>query len=271
MELLRGTRHTYDVGRAVAATPAHGLYLAREVGSGATCLLQIANDRAANGGLARTAYILDVLATASQGYDQQYSQAHGKRLHYDRLFPAKLESFESSQLNKRRVNALMFVDVTSVPDLHPLAKLLYKDRVILDLKTGAWVMGRLLKLLAFTHVQGVEVRAISPNNILLDAEQHFAIVLDWTSALMHQAKVTSAGARHDIECAARTVLASCDLLDNVPYDAGSGEHRYVQLLQGFARGSHDNAVVAHRQFYDLLNEIWPVEFHPFTTLPQPRH
>lgn len=123
MELLRGTRHTYDVGRAVAATHTHGLYLAREVESGTTCLLQIANDRTANGGLARTAYILDVLAEASQGYDQEYYQTHGKRLHYDRLFPAKLESFEADQLGNRRVNALTFVDVTSVPDLHPLAKL----------------------------------------------------------------------------------------------------------------------------------------------------
>lgn len=269
MDLLNGVRYSYEVGRVVAVTAAYQLCLASEVTSGTPCLLQVASERLHNGGLARAAYILDLFADASRGYDEEYGRLHdGKRLHYDRLFPARVESFEAAELGKRRVNALTFTDVTSVAALLPLANVLQKDRLVLDLKTGAWVMGRLLKLLGFTHEQGVAIRTLGPNNILLDTDQHFAIVLDWTSALMFQEEVDRDAVRHDIACAARTVLVSNGLWGgNVPYSLTADEQRYIGLLQSFARGSSTDAVKAHRQFYDLLNKIWPVEFHPFTTMP----
>lgn len=268
MMYLRGNQHAYEVGQLVAATVAYRLYLAKEVESNAWRLLQVAHDLQSNGGLSRAAYILDMLQDASHTYDLEYGAKYkGKHLHYDRLFPQRVETFVSEEQGNRRFNVLAFTDVSDVPSLLPLSNLRVKDRAIIDLKTGAWVMGRLLKLLSFTHQQGIAIRSLRPNNILLDKDQHFAIVLDWTTALVFQSNVSREAAGADIVRAAETVLTSYGATAHgLPYQLTDDEERYISFLRDLADGSNSDANKAHAQFYDLVREIWDADFHPFTTL-----
>ena len=267
--ILEGVNHAYRIEHLIATATNYQLYLAQEVESGTWCVVQVSHDLASNGGLSRAAFILGQLAQSSRTYDEAYGADHdGKRLHYDRLFPSVIESFTSESQGKRRVNVLSFTDVANVPGLLPLSNLRTKDRVLLDLKTGAWVMGRLLKLLGFAHEQGIAIRSLRSNNILIDKDQHFAIVLDWTTALVFQETVDRAIAATDIAHAAQAVMASYGATAHgLPYSYSDSEARYVDLLRDFADGGETDAVRADARFYGLVREIWNVEFYPFTTLP----
>lgn len=268
--ILQGVKNAYEVGSRVAITDTYRLYLAKDVGTGTGCLLQVAKGFEQNGGLSRASFILDELADMSRHYDELYAKMHdGKHLHYDRLFPQKVESFVAEEQANRRVNILALTDVDNINRLLPLSNLLTKDRVILDLKSGAWIMGRLLKLLDFVHPLGIALRSLRSNNVLLEPDQHFAIVLDWTKAFVFQTVVSPEVATTDIACAARAVLASCGIPEQgqLPYMLGDGEDQYVGLLRDFANASESDARQAHAQFYQICHQVWGVEFHPFTTLP----
>lgn len=262
-------QRSYQVGQLIAATASYRLYLAKEQETGEWRLLQVARDLQSNGGLSRSAYILDMFRDISRDYDTAYGKTHeGKHLHYDRLFPRKIESFASEEQGGRRINILAFTDVSDVPSLLPLSNLRDKDRVYIDLKTGAWILGRLLKLLGFAHEQGVAVRSLRTNNILLDKDQHFAVVLDWTAALVFPSSISREAASADIVRAAEAVLVSYGTTSHgLPYTLSDDEARYIDLLRDFADGSENDATRAHTRFYQLVREIWDTEFHPFTTLP----
>ncbi|QQS21486.1 hypothetical protein IPM09_03090 [Candidatus Saccharibacteria bacterium] len=266
--VITGTKSPYTVIAPLAHTTSHRLYICKD-GTGNLRLLQIAVTRGANGGLGRGAYILGQLTAESQRLDTLYATKHdGKHLHYDRLFPELVESFVSPTQDKRRVNILAFTDVTDVASLVPFSNLRTRDQVRLDLKTSAWVMGRLLKLQTFVHAQGVGIRAIRSDNILLDPSKHFAIVLDWSSARMYQQAIEREGAMSDIASAASAVMASIGGTSHgVSYELDEAEVRYVALLRQLGDGAVTDAITAHSQFYELVRDIWPNEFHPFTTLP----
>lgn len=269
--ILEGVKNAYEVGRLVAAAKTYRLYLAKEV-EGSWCLLQIARTLEFNGGLSRAVFILEELADTSRRYDELYTKKNeGKHLHYDRLFPLVMESFASKAQGNRRVNVLSFTDVDDARVLLPLSNLRTKDRVILDLKSGAWVMGRLLKLLDFTHPLGIAVRSLGPKNILLETSKHFAIVLDWTDAFMFQGEVNSEVASADIARAASAVLTSCGVPDQgaPPFQLEEGEDRYLHLMRRFADGRVSSAEEAHTRFYQTCHEVLGTGFHPFTTLPLP--
>lgn len=270
--ILEGVTHAYKVVRVLAVTKTYKLHFAQEVESGVWCVLQVASNRESNGGLERAAFVLDELAATSRRYDELYAPEHeGKRLHYDRLFPKKVESFVSEEQGKRRVNVLSFSDVSDARKLAPLSYPITKDRVILDLKSGAWVMGRLLKLLDFTHPLGIAVRTLGPNNILLERDKHYAIVLDWTDAFMFQGVVSAETAAADISRAAEAVLESCGVPDQgaPPFALEDGEDRYLAMMRGFANGQIDNAYDAHSLFYTTCHEALGNGFHPFTVRPLP--
>lgn len=234
--VITGKKSPYTVIALLAHTASHRIYICKDA-AGNLRLLQIAATREANGGLGRGAYVLMQLTTESQRLDGLYSAKHdGKHLHYDRLFPELVESFVCAEQDNRRVNILAFTDVADVAGLVPLSSLRTRDQVRIDLKTSAWILGRLLKLLTFVHAQGVAVRTIRSDNILLDTGKHFAIVLDWSSARVYQQAIEREGSVADIASAASAVMASIGGTSHgVPYELSEAEARYVTLL-GLATG-----------------------------------
>lgn len=265
--LLHGSAITYEVGNLLAATAAYRVYLARDVSTSRYCLLQVAKSLGFNGGLDRAAFLLQRFKSNADAYDVEFSKTHArKHLHYDRLYPAILESFVSDEQGGRRINVLTLTDVDDVQRIVPLSNLRLKDALRIDPETSAWVLGRLLKLLTFVHGEGVQNRAITARNVLLDPDQHFAITLDWSTARMFPGQIPKEFAAQDIAGAASAVFAAIggDVDRNVwPYE---GHHRYVALLMQFMRGEVTSADDAHDQFYKLVRAEYGQEFHPFTTL-----
>lgn len=130
-------------------------------------------------------------------------------------------------------------------------------------------MGRLLKLLAFVHDEGIAVRALEGNNILLELEQHFTVVFDWSSSQTHQSGVPKDLRKNDIAGAAKAVFKA------IGGNPESGEivtppgdeRRYTEFLWNLATRREASAERAHEQFYKLIRELFGREFHEFTTLP----
>lgn len=266
--LLDGTVGTYDVSDMLAATAAYRVYLARDTTNDTRCLLQIATKPEANGGLERAAFILGRFKKAADAYDVEYAKTHErKHLHHDRLYPAVVESFVSSEQGDRRVTILNLTDVKNILAVVPLSNLRLKDRLRIDPETSAWIMGRLLKLLNFTHGEGVLNGALTARNVLLHPEQHFAMTLDWSVARVFPGVVPAEFAVADIASAATAVFEAIggDATTGMwPYD----DHvPYVSLLRQLMHGRVSDASSAHDQFYELVRAQYGNEFHPFTTLP----
>lgn len=267
--IVESSTARYEVLKLVARASTYSLYICRDT-SEKGYLLQIASERAYNGGIERAAYVLRSLMEASRQHDEIYMKDHeGHRLHFDRLFPDLIETFISEQQERRRVNILSFTDVPDVTHLLPMSNLKSKDRLRVDPKTNAWILGRLLKLMTLVHAEGVTIRTLSSNNVLLEPDKHFAIVLDWSSSRMHQGDAPIDDVTADVVHAAQAAYDALGDVDNGHYIFDDADMRYIDLLRRLV-GSEAGTITAdqaHAMFYELVREIWPIEFHPFTTLP----
>lgn len=192
------------------------------------------------------------------------------QLNFDRLFPNVVDSFICHEQNQRRVNILSLKDVETITAMAPLSNLRVKDKKRVDLKTSIWIMGRLLKLLNFSHSQGVAVRLLTDNNVLIGPDRHFVVVLDWTGAFTYQSDVPVTACREDIVRATQVVFAALGgnpATGDYPYGCDDTDQRYIEHLRSLMAGTATNAEQANRQFYDLVNDLYGVQFHPFHTLP----
>jgi hypothetical protein len=275
----------YEVGQLVARTEAYNVYLCEEVATGSQRLLQIATSLAHSGGLQRAAFLLRKLKDTSDKYETVHAELEpdGKLLSYDRLFPTLVDSFTAEAQGNRQVNIMAFTEVDDITTLVPLTNLTKKDHMRITLTSSAWVMGRLLKLLGLAHGEGIAVRTLSGNNILLQPEQHFAVVFDWSQGLTYPEavpaqdkddkpvpRVPSSVRKDDIASAAFAVLTA------IGADASKGtfayadddtSRRYVECLWRLACRRENDAEGAHDQFYELVDQLWGREFRPFQTLP----
>lgn len=259
----------YDVSELVAEALNYRLYICKDVTSGQQALLQVATEVVQNGGLERAAFILRMLKQTSDLFEAEYARRGGEGLlSYERLFPGVLDSFISEDQGKRRLNVLSISEVEDVHRLVPLSNLMDRSNLRIALPSSAWVMGRLLKLLAFAHGENIAVRGLTRNNILVEPERHFVVVLDWTQSLTEPAGISSTPCKDDISSAAKAVFSSIggnpDTGD-FPYD---GDRRYVDFIWRLASRRESNAERAHDQFYELVDELWGRKFRPFETLPR---
>jgi hypothetical protein len=116
-------------------------------------------------------------------------------------------------------------------------------------------MGRLLKLLAFTHDEGIAVRALGGGNILLEPSQHFALVFDWSSAMVYQAEVPMKVRKDDIAGAAKAVLASIGNTETGEYPYPLGDDKpYVDPL-GVGESSEADPT-STREVLRAIEQLW---------------
>lgn len=265
--ILTREHTSYDVSELVAEAATYRLYICKDVATGKQCLLQVATDAVHSGGLERAAFVLRELKQTADLFETEYAKLDAGQLSYERLFPQVLDSFIDEGQGRRRLNVLTFSEVDDVRQLVPLSNLVTKDRLRVALPSSAWVLGRLLKLLAFAHGEGIAVRALTGGNVLLEPSRHFAIVFDWSASLTHPGEVPADLRKDDIASAAKTVFAAIggDLATgDFPYD---GECQYLEFLQRLANHREGNAERAHEEFYQLVEKLWGRKFRPFETLP----
>lgn len=257
---------SYSVGVCVASSDSYRVYLCN-IGS-KQYLLQIASEVEYNGGLDRAAYILKELEQISVLYEAEYAKLNvDVKLGYDQLFPVISDSFISSEQDDRRINILAFNNIDAIDKIVPLSNLLTKDNFRISLETSAWIMGRLLKLLSFIHGEGISIRQLSGNNVLIELERHRMMLFDWSIAHSHPDNVPDNIRKENISDAAKAVFTAIggDITTGTySYDEA---HPYVRFLWKLACGEENDALKAHEQFYELVHGIFGKGYIPSKILP----
>ena len=221
---------------------------------GGSALLAVAASKELNGVLEQTEQMLAALAEAAERYERENAACGGKPLGYDRLFPRLRCAEDAAVQGGRRVQVLTLPEGTELP---PAVILDNGDRV--DLKTGAWILGRMLKLLGFAHAVGMTV-PVEEAGVLIDPNRHGLVFYDWT-----RVRRWPEGVPPEREAAAVSAAAAfCLKLTGEPDDCTPGERDYLALLRDMTRLRYDSAMAAHQAFYTLIRQIWGIAFHPFT-------
>lgn len=268
--IVEGRNGRYDVGKLAAETAAYRLYLAREVGAERECLIQVAIDAANNGELDRNAFFLRELKAKADEYETEYAKIKTKpeaMLNYHFGFPNVLDSFLLTEQGDRRLNVLTFAWDGPVANVWPLRKIVGSGRRV-DIRTSAWIFGKLLKLLDFAHGQQMLVGNLQASNILIQPEEHYVLIFDWADAMPQQGAVSPEAARREIASAASVIieLVGGDFQSHRIPSKGNdnGLEPYSERLFQLAAGSSADAQSAHKEFYALLRTLGWKHFHPFT-------
>lgn len=186
-------------------------------------------------------------------------------LNYNLGFPSVVDRFVEDEKSSY---VLKFNGVEQISDIIPIIKL-HKEGFKVDLRTSAWIMGKLLKTLSFAHANKIEICDISANNILIYPNMHYVIVFDWSKAEL--TKITSVIAKREIKKAANVLIKAVggDLESARLCDA---DDLYISYIEKLADNGETSAAKAHTIFYGVVDElcsipgsVWKSGFHEFKT------
>lgn len=268
---VKGKHDEYEVGELVAECDEYRLR--KCVLGDRELLFQIATDQKHNPTLARSAWALKRLAGASDDIEAEYKSIGGEgALNYDMGFPEVLESFVFAEQGSRQVNILGFRFVDKLGSVVPIVKL-PKQSLRVDLRTSAWILGKLLKTIMFAHDNRFEIGAVSCNNVLIQLDHHFVFVFDWSKVVLHDGPVPASIRRGEVKAAAQCAIKALggDLERAREDEADLRYTKYVQLL---ATSGESDAGKAHQTFYEIVDglcedpdSVWKKGFYPSVTLP----
>jgi len=258
----------YSVLQKVAEAVGYRVYLCKGIDNDQQFLLQIATETAYNGGLDRAAFILKELKQTSDSCEEEYAKLHpGEKVNYDQLFPTLIDSFISDEQGQRRINILALKDVATIQKMVPLSTLKDRDQLRISLETSGWIMGRLLKLLSFTHPQGISVRQLDSNNILIDLERHHVVVFNWSQSQTYIQEVVLEQRRQDIIDAAKAVFLAIGGDINTGVYQYDPDHEYSKFIWNLAWHNDGDARKAHAQYYELVHRLFGHGYIPSKTIP----
>ena len=195
-----------------------------------------------------------------------------KFLNYHYFFPQLLETFVSPEQENSRISLLSFSHVAkSLSKLSPIGHLIAREKIRIDPRSSAWILGKLLKLLSFAHDQGIAVGNLTGENILINREQHYVMVADWTQAIISPGTLPISTTKKEIaQVAIETTLALNGNSKNGKLRPSEqlSDDRYESFIRDLITESYEyDAFTIHSKFYKLIRSIWPSKFHPFTTHP----
>lgn len=239
---------------------------------GRELMLKIVKEKVDNGALDREAFVLSLLAQKAEEIERVHAAERPGEVppNYTIVFPTILESFVSKEQGARRVLILGFDASNTLLDLAPLSLIRTRDRVRLDPKTGAWVMGKLLKILVFAHSQNIKVGDLTEDNVLIVKKHHYVTVLNWSRAFPQSSTLSTEDVHEDLGAAASTVfrILGGDLATGtLPEDEQVVGMNYADFFTGLMNGAYGSAREAHSAFYQLVEAHWGREFHPYSVHP----
>jgi hypothetical protein len=267
---IKNGPNVYRVGERVGEFKNYHLYICIQNGTERQCLLQIATDIGKNDGLVRAVYILKELKRRAVEIEKEYESVKKDPnvfLNYDIGFPEVVDSFICQEQGGRCINILAFKSVEKINHLVPLSNLVKKDHLRIDFRTSAWIMGKLLKLLAFMHSEGISAKNLSESSILIEPDQHYVLIFDWFEAKIYPESVPKKIRCREISEAARAVIIALGgdpKAGAFPDDEDKVFGKYTECLLRLARGEESNAQKAHDGFYELIDSLWERKFYPFT-------
>ncbi len=264
--IVSPTGVAYPVLPRIGGTSRYNLYGCL-LPSGATGMLKIAARRDDNGALDREAVILHHLR--SRALEMEAANT-GKPMNLEVFFPECVESFICPIQMDRRVTILGFpAAIEDLTQLGPVSDLFEKERVRVDPRTAAWILGKTLKLIAFAHDSRIANHFIAASNILIERQYHGVMVIDWTAGEISARTLHVATVRQELAQIARLaiqLMGGDQTTGCLPVSDQLPDDRFERFVWQLATGSFTNAALAHRRYYTLIYELWH-GFWPFQSFP----
>lgn len=267
--IVVGNDHRYNLGPLVAQDERFDVHTCSTIEDSPKDLLIVAATDGHNPAVDRWSFTLGLLARHARRVEEEYAKVRtdpNVLLNYQLGFPRLVETFMSPK--KRRIMILAFEN--SEPSaMVPIARMVRKDRLRVDLKTSVWMMGKLLKILAFAHQQGISVGSLGSGTVLIDPKEHYVNVFDWSNARIAP-KLDNDATRSEIVSAALAIVEALggDADERfIPNNEGEEGERLIAHLWTLCDGLFCDANVAHGRFYQLVEKLWGRKFYPFTTHP----
>lgn len=265
---LKGILGEYQLGPAVARNDGFDVFLCTPVDNSTKNYLLVRSQETTNPIVDRWAFILSELAKQAAHLEAEYALIKTDPkdiLNYQLGFPRLIEAFKSPE--NRQIMILAFRH-SEPSEMVPIARMIQKDKLRVDLKTSVWMMGKLLKILSFAHGQGIGVGLINTGTILIDPDRHYVNIFDWSTAQI-SSSLTDELKRKEIAQAATVVIQALggDVAKRTIPNHNEGEkgERYCAHLWTLVDALFADATVAHKAFYQLVDKLWKREYHPFTT------
>lgn len=270
MEIRGPSGKFYVIGSELGVNEKFKLYQCSD-GDNNVCILKIARKAAWNGLLDREAFLLQLLAKEVEELETEYEKVKkdDKKLNYHFFFPELIESFTSPEQKNSRISVVSFKHIAKkLSDLTPIGHLTSRESVRIDPRTSAWILGKLLTLIAFAKSQSVLINNITGDNVLINRDQHYVTIFDWSEASLGLDKIPNDLVVSDVIKATKEViklLGGDNLTGKLPEDKQLEGNDYEKYLLELSSGRIKDVVQAHKQFYQIVLSAWPREFYQFTT------
>jgi hypothetical protein len=237
-------------------------------------ILKIVLDKTKNYILEREAFLLNEMSEAAERIDEGYVQTHnGNKLNYQMGFPKLVESFISEEHDGHRILVIRLTMSNSLTEISPIDKIREIEKVRVDPKTSVWILGKLLKIVAFAHDQlFATVGKLDAENIFIVKENHLITIFDWSKSIIHSSPLSQKTAMSELRQVVKTVilfLGGDPDTGNIPdhEQLEGGGIKYHELLKSLLTKDFESVYDAHRYFYEKVEEFWERKYHPFTTIP----
>jgi len=266
-------KRPYQVGKQLGETEKYRLYKVNADNVEKPFVLKVATHATLNGLLDREAYLLTRMREHALSLEEKFSKLYpGKYLNYQLAFPHIIESFVVADQGGRRVLVMEIEVVKELETLVPLSMIRKRDRVRIDLKTAAWIMGKSLKILGFAHDYGVSLGTISGDDIVIDREEHSVIFFDWSQAtrVSGGGELLKENVHQELYVLAREivlVLGGNPATLTIPESADDPSGQFQKFVHMLSRGKYVSAGDAHKNFYQMVEAMWGRKFHPYTSTP----
>jgi len=158
MATVEGKNDVYEVGKVVAENERYRLRLCTN-SKGKELMLQVSMGPEHNGEVGRNAWMLTKLREAARVLEERFAKkGTDKRLNYELGFSKIWDTFMLK--GGRQVSIIGLRDIVKVSSAIPVVKL-WKDSLRVDLRTSAWMMGKLLKTMTFAHDNRYQIGNVS--------------------------------------------------------------------------------------------------------------
>jgi hypothetical protein len=265
---LTGVLNEYQQGAKVAVNNQFDIHLCTPADNPKKSCLLVTAREGKNPVVDRWAFILKELAQHAERLEEEYALTKtdpNSFLNYRLGFPTLVETFKSPAGQQMMIVEFEHSEPSAMV---PIARMIQKDEFRVDLKSSVWMMGKLLKILAFAHDQGISVGPITTGKILIDPDQHYVNVFDWSAGQMSTPPLTDELKQQEIAQATNVIVDALggDVTQRtIPNNEGEEGERYIAHLWTLVDALFRDANLAHERFYQLVEKLWGRTFHPFTT------
>lgn len=236
-------------------TPVFKMYVSK-LPSGQIGLMKI-NTKPEHIGTLKSEYrALSTLQQISEQLDAEAISAGDVPPNHGAMIPQVIEMLQPDE--DRVVIFLGYhASIQTYRQMKPLSFLTHEGRI--DLKSSAWILGKMLKTVAYVHSLDFSINRLDSTNIMLETDVHGTFVLDFSKA---NDEPTDEEIVADVMNLAKSVWIAAggddEVLPNHDVEIMTDEEhiRFCEFLRELMDDGMDSNQ-AHKESYKLFDSIWP--------------